>query len=121
MRRSTDFSWKYEEFRKFPNCCIELCIPYQYKYEVATKESSLFDQLNKLEGCSERAMIFFSSLAWSQGGHTMLSPFFQPCYSTVLNENLITCFQLSPDVQQSITTVLKYSATQMRICEFCCG
>ena len=27
-QRSTDFSWKYEEFRKFPNCCIKLCIPY---------------------------------------------------------------------------------------------
>ena len=35
----------------------------------------------------------------------MLSPFFQPRYSTVLYEKKsITCFQLSPDVQQAITT-----------------
>ena len=46
----------------------------------------------------------FSSLGRSQGGHVLLSPFFQPCYSTVLNEKLKTCLQISPDVQQSITT-----------------
>ena len=32
---------------------------------------------------------------------------FQPRHSTVLNEKLKTCFQLSSDVQQSITTVLQ--------------
>ena len=49
------FQLEIRRFRKFPNCCIELCIPYQYKYKVATKKSSLFNQL-KLEGYSERAM-----------------------------------------------------------------
>ena len=33
-------------------------------------------------------------------------------------KNLITCFQLSPDVQQSITTVLQYSAPKMRLVNF---
>ena len=47
---------------------------------------NLFDQL-KLEGYSECAMKnCFSSLGRSQGGHLMLSPFFQPRYITVLNE-----------------------------------
>ena len=49
----------------------------------------------------------FSSLGRSQGGYVMLSPFFQPRHLTVLNEKLKTCSQLSPDVQQSITTVLQ--------------
>ena len=49
----------------------------------------------------------FSWLGQLQGGHVMLSLFFQPRHSTVLNAKLKTCFQLSPDVQQSITTVLQ--------------
>ena len=53
---------------------------------MATKKSSLFDQL-KLEGYSERAMKnCFSWLGRPQSGHAMLSPFFQPRYSTVVDE-----------------------------------
>ena len=72
---------------------------------MATKKSSLLNQL-KLEGHSERTMKnCFSSLGRSQGGHAILSSFFQYLYCTVLYEkNPITCFQLSRDVQQSITT-----------------
>ena len=66
--------------RKVQN--IELCIPYQYLYQLATKISSF-----KLEGYSKLAMkSCFGSLGRSQGGHVMLSPFFQPRYSTVLKE-----------------------------------
>ena len=62
--------------RKIQN--IELYIPYQYQDKVATKKSSLLNQL-KLEGYSERAMKKrFSCLGHPQSGHAMLSPFFQP-------------------------------------------
>ena len=48
---------------------------------------------------------YFGSLGRPPGGHAMLSPFFQYLYCTVFYEkNPITCFQLSPNVQQSITT-----------------
>ena len=56
---------------------------------------SLFDQL-KLEGYSERAMKnCFSCLGRPQSGRAMLTPFFQPRYSTVFNEksdNLLPTF-----------------------------
>ena len=47
---------------------------------------------------------YFSSLGRSQGGHVMLSPFFHPRYSTVLNEKSNNLLPISPDMQQSITT-----------------
>ena len=75
--------------RKIQN--VELCIPYQYYYQLATKKSSF-----KLEGYSELAMKnCFGSLGRSQGGHVMLSPFFQPRYSTAFSEksnNLLPIF-----------------------------
>ena len=41
----------------------------------------------ELEGYSELIMKnYFSSLGRPQGGHVILSPFFQHRYSTVLNE-----------------------------------
>ena len=58
---------------------------------------------------------YFSSLDRPQGGHVMLSTFFQPRYSTVLNEKsprLPTCSRCAP--------VNHYSAIakKMGICEF---
>ena len=45
-------------------------------------------------------------VAWvgHKTGMKMLNAFFQSIYSTVLTENPIICFQLSADVQHSITT-----------------
>ena len=63
----------------------------------------MFDQL-KLEGCSERAMkICFSCLGRHKAG--MQCSVRSPSLATVLYsmKNLITCFQLSLDVEQSIT------------------
>ena len=89
--------------RKIQN--IELCTPYQYKYQLGTKTSSF-----KLEGCSELAMkICFSSLGRSQGGHVMLSLSFQPRYSTVLIEksyNLLPIFSR----RAAINNYILYSA-----------
>ena len=71
---------------------------------------SLFEQL-KLEGYSERAMkkrFINSSLSRSQGGHVMLSSFFQPRYSTVLNEksnNLLPTFSICAAVNYYSVTV----------------
>ena len=51
---------------------------------------------------------FFSSSGRSQGGHVMLSPFFQPCYSTVLNEksnNLLPIFSRCAAVNHYSATV----------------
>ena len=51
----------------------------------------------KLEGYSERANCF-SGLGRLQGGHVILSLFFQPRYNTVLNEKsnslLLSCIVL---------------------------
>ena len=91
---------------------------------------SLFDQL-KLEGYSERAMKnCFSCLDRLQSGHAMLSPFFQPRYSTVLNEksnNLFPTFSRCAaikyynlnSVRMGMTRLLCYSTVSQktRICE----
>ena len=58
----------------------------------------------------------FSCLGRPRSGHAMLSPFFQPCYSTVLNEksiNLLPFFFRCAAVNH-------YSATTTKngICEF---
>ena len=112
--------------RKIQN--IELCTPYQYSYQVATKKSSLLNQL-KLEGYSERAMNFFfinSSLGRSQGGHTMLSPFFQCLYCTVLFEKkkkllptfsrcaVVNYYTLYPVREMGITRLLCYSTVSQK-------
>ena len=87
-------------------------VPY-LQYQLVT---SLFDQL-KFEGYSERAMFFFfSCLDRPQSRHVMLSPFFQPCYSTVLNEkynNLLPTFSRCAAVNHYSAT-----ATKIGICEF---
>ena len=46
----------------------------------------------------------------------MLSPFFQPCYSTVLDEKSVNLFPFSLDVQHSITTVLQ--PQKIGVCDF---
>ena len=79
---------------------------------MATKKSNFLKQL-KLEGYSERycerAMKnCFCNLGRSQGGHVKLSPFFQPRYSTVLNEkynNLPSTFSRCPAVNYYSVTV----------------
>ena len=56
----------------------------------------------------------FNSLGWSQSGHAMLSPFFQPRYSTVLNEksnNLLPTFSRCA----AVNYYTLYSAREMEI------
>ena len=84
-------------------------------------KASLFDQL-KLEGYSERAMKkCFGSLGRSQGGHVMLSPFFQPRYSTVRNEksnNLLPTFSICVAVNYYSVTVPQTREFQLHCIEF---
>ena len=69
----------------------------------------------KLEGCSELTMKkYFSSLGRPQGGHVMPSPFFQPCYSTVLNEKSINL----PPFFLRCAVFIHYSATTTKKMEF---
>ena len=90
----------------------------------------------KLEGYSERAMNnCSSSLGRPQSGHAMLSPFFQPRYSTGLNEksiNLLPTFSRCAAVnyyttlysvrEMGITRLLCYSTVPQRKFEnFCCA
>ena len=86
---------------------------------MATKKSSLLNQL-KLEGYIERAMKnCFSSLGRSESGHVMLSPFFQPRYSTVLNEksnNLLPTFSRCA----AISYYTLYSVREMGITRLLC-
>ena len=100
---------------------------YQY-YHLATIKSSLFDQL-KLEGYGERGIkiVLVALVPYIAGMQCSIcsSSIFTVPYSM---KKTITCFQLSPDVQQSITTpcillekweittVLDYSALKRRIC-----
>ena len=72
--------------------------------KVATKKSSLFDLL-KLEDYSERAMKNVL-VAWVAHKAGMQCSIRSSSISTVpySMKNPITCFQLSPDMQQSITT-----------------
>ena len=71
---------------------------------MATKKLSLFDQL-KLEDYSERAMKIVL-VAWVAHKAGMQRSIRSSSISSVpySMENRITCFQLSPDVQQSVIT-----------------
>ena len=60
---------------------------------------------------------YFCSLGRSQSGHAMLSPFFQPCYSTVLNEKsnyLLPTFSRCAAVNYYSVTVPQ----KLEFCEF---
>ena len=93
---------------------------------MATKKSSFLNQL-KLEGYSERATKnCFSSLGCPQSGHAMVSPFFQPRYSTKLDgksNNLLPTFSRCAAVnhhtlysvrEMEITRLLYYSTVSQK-------
>ena len=88
--------------RKIQN--IELCIPYQYYYQLATRKSSF-----KLKGYSERAIKKNVLVAWVTHKAGIQCSVRSSSLATLpySMKKLLTCFHFSPHVQQSITTVLQ--------------
>ena len=114
MKQIRNYDIRVTLVRKIQN--IELCAPYQYKYQLATKKSS-----SELEIYSELAIKnCFSCLGHPQSGHAMLCPFFQPRYSTVLNKKfnslLSSCICLR---NRNLLDLLCYSTVQEKREFFC--